>query len=88
METEVMTNPLNIYPQPLNIIEISETSPTLVEINPQPINIIEITTEPLLVKGDTGLSAYELAVVNGFTGTLQEWLDSLRVELEWSSTNW
>lgn len=31
-------------------------------------------------KGDAGVngkSAYELAVENGFTGTLQEWLDSV-----------
>jgi hypothetical protein len=28
-------------------------------------------------KGDTGLSAYEIAVENGFEGTEQEWLDSL-----------
>ena len=28
-------------------------------------------------KGDTGATAYELAKVNGFTGTVQEWLASL-----------
>ncbi len=28
--------------------------------------------------GENGLSAYELAVQNGFTGTLTEWLDSLK----------
>lgn len=28
-------------------------------------------------KGDTGYSAYEIAVKNGFTGTEQEWLDNL-----------
>lgn len=28
--------------------------------------------------GDTGLSAYDVAVANGFTGTESEWLDSLR----------
>lgn len=28
-------------------------------------------------KGDAGLSAYEIAVKNGFEGTEQEWLDSL-----------
>ncbi len=30
-----------------------------------------------VLKGDTGKSAYQLAVENGFSGTLQEWLDSL-----------
>lgn len=29
------------------------------------------------IPGDEGLSAYEVAVLNGFTGTEQEWLDSL-----------
>lgn len=32
----------------------------------------------LLDGGDTGLSAYDVAVANGFTGTETEWLDSLR----------
>lgn len=31
-------------------------------------------------KGDQGLSAYEVAVENGFTGTEEEWLDSLKAE--------
>lgn len=35
-------------------------------------------------KGDTGengLSAYELAVLNGFTGTVTEWLESLEADI-------
>ena len=31
-------------------------------------------------KGDTGLSAYELAVSQGFVGTVSEWLTSLKVK--------
>lgn len=31
-------------------------------------------------KGDSGLSAYQIAVKNGFVGTEQEWLDSLKGE--------
>lgn len=31
------------------------------------------------IKGDDGLSAYEVAVKNGFEGTEQEWLDSLNI---------
>lgn len=30
------------------------------------------------LKGDTGASAYEIAVANGFEGTEQEWIDSLK----------
>lgn len=29
-------------------------------------------------KGDPGLSAYQLAVLQGFEGTIDEWLDSLK----------
>ena len=32
------------------------------------------------VKGEDGESAYEIAVANGFEGTEQEWLDSLKGE--------
>lgn len=31
--------------------------------------------------GQQGLSAYQVAVVNGFVGTEEEWLDSLKAEL-------
>lgn len=33
-------------------------------------------------KGDPGKSAYEIAVKNGFIGTEQEWLESLKVSSE------
>lgn len=39
-------------------------------------DVIKYVIENVL-KGDTGKSAYQLAVENGFSGTLQEWLDSL-----------
>ena len=32
----------------------------------------------ILVKGDQGLSAYEVALKNGFVGTEEEWLESLK----------
>ncbi len=35
-------------------------------------------TLQVIQRGDEGASAYEVAVQNGFTGTEQEWLDSLR----------
>jgi len=52
---------------------------------------IDVITTPVQIKGDTGetgLSAYELAVQNGFVGTEQEWLESLKGIIEWSSTDW
>lgn len=36
--------------------------------------------------GPPGLSAYQVAVQNGFVGTEQEWLQSLGKQ--WDSTNW
>lgn len=35
---------------------------------------------PKNYRGDKGLSAYEIAVLHGFVGTEQEWLDSLKVQ--------
>lgn len=34
------------------------------------------------VQGPTGISAYQVAVNNGFTGTEQEWLESLRANVD------
>ncbi len=35
------------------------------------------------------LSAYDIAVSQGFEGSIQEWLESLKSnEILWSSTNW
>lgn len=42
----------------------------------------EIVPEGIITRGeqgDPGASAYEIAVAEGFTGTEQEWLDSLKV---------
>lgn len=36
-----------------------------------------VTNADLGVRGDPGLSAYEVAVQEGFTGTIKEWLESL-----------
>lgn len=37
-------------------------------------------------KGEKGESAYQLAIQNGFVGTEQDWLESLKKQ--WNSTNW
>lgn len=64
----------------------------VIEITPQPTTIIEINSSPVPIKGDKGdtgeegLSAYEVAVQNGFVGTELEWLESLKIQ--WNSTNW
>lgn len=38
------------------------------------------------IQGVNGLSAYQIAVNNGFVGTEQDWLDGLKTQ--WDSTNW
>lgn len=41
---------------------------------------------PLGPPGLPGASAYEIALENGFDGTEQEWLESLK--FQWNTTNW
>jgi hypothetical protein len=38
------------------------------------------------LQGPIGLSAYQVALSNGFIGTEQDWLESLKKQ--WNSTNW
>ena len=38
------------------------------------------------LQGPIGLSAYQVALSNGFVGTEQEWLESLKKQ--WNSTSW
>ena len=65
------------------------TTITNIELITQPITIIELNTSPVPIKGNTGMSAYEIAVKNGFVGSEQDWLDSLKTNaIEWSSNNW
>ena len=48
-----------------------------VELN---IGEVGISPERVPEKGDDGLSAYEIALKNGFVGTEEEWLESLKGE--------
>lgn len=60
-------------------------------INVIPPNNKEIllSSSPVLLSGEKGKSAYEIALDNGFAGSEQEWLDSLKMNsIEWNSTNW
>jgi hypothetical protein len=38
------------------------------------------------LQGPIGLSAYQVALSNGFVGTEQDWLESLKKQ--WNSTSW
>ena len=60
-------------------VEITEVTPVTV--------VVPTVTQPSVVEVNVarhGLSAYELAVLNGFVGTESEWLDSLHADTEGS----
>lgn len=69
-----------------DIIEISHTTQEIIEVQDVFEEIITITESPQEgtggggSDGEDGLSAYELAVQEGFVGTLEEWLASLQGE--------
>jgi len=80
----------NIYPsQKITIIPPTEI-PVVVDMSNSETYVVDvvspikidtlITTIPVNIKGDegeSGKSAYEVAVDNGFIGTEEEWLESL-----------
>ena len=45
------------------------------------------TDEIIITKGDKGDSAYEVAVKNGYEGTEDEWLESLKADIEADKIN-
>ena len=48
----------------------------------KPFTYDDFTPEQLeKLKGEDGKSAYEVAIDNGFEGTEQEWLESLKAEV-------
>lgn len=57
-----------------DVIEVISGRTPTVEISEQPVTVVEVATVP----GVRGLSAYEVAVANGFVGTETEWLASLQ----------
>lgn len=66
---------VTVTEQPPIEVQITEPTgpPTIVEV-PVP-EVVEVE-----VSGPAGLTAYELAVEQGFSGTLQDWFDSLKGE--------
>ncbi|MDD5360408.1 MAG: hypothetical protein PHI79_03420 [Sulfurovaceae bacterium] len=69
----------------INITPEGESSISVKQEAPNPIKISEA--------GSQGLSAYDIAVLNGYIGTQEEWLESLKAdgtaEMQWTSTpNW
>ena len=63
---------------PVNISTININTTSLpVEIITNVPKELQITSIPVNLKGDTGMSAYQVALGNGFVGTETEWLNSL-----------
>lgn len=60
-----------ILDQTLTEVEIQVTDSEGVSVTS-----LVVATGPQGLKGDPGFSAYELAKIHGYTGTLQEWLES------------
>lgn len=63
------------------IVVLHQEEPAIVVLARDPDNYIQGSPGP------PGLSAYQLAVNNGFTGTEQNWLDSLG-NTQWIITDW
>lgn len=66
------------------------SEPTIVVLQEEESAILVLARDPDNYiqgpPGPPGLSAYQVAVQNGFVGTEQEWLQSLGKQ--WNSTNW
>lgn len=78
---------IEIIPNPKKTIEIVPTSGNSVTIEPKEKKVIEISKA-----GSQGLSAYDIAVLHGFIGTEEEWLENIGSggddEMYWTSNNW
>ena len=48
--------------------------------------LVSLIANAIDIRGSEGKSAYQVAVQNGFVGTEQEWLDSLKQQ--WIITDW
>lgn len=68
--TTVITQNTNNYKTVIDVVNRSMSTNVVVG------NKFFTTTIDIL-KGDNGKSAYEIAVLNGFVGTEQEWITSL-----------
>ena len=70
--------------EPKTLIISDDCSESTIVIN----EIVAPVTIEVCDLGAEGLSAYQIALKNGFVGTEQEWLESLRGEFMWQTSNW
>lgn len=67
-----MLNNIRITPTPKKQINITPAGEKSISLKPQEAKVIKISEA-----GSQGLSAYDIAVLHGFIGTQEEWLESL-----------
>ena len=65
------------------MIEVDVLGVSEIQVELPRTSAVEVETEKtaICVRGKDGLSAYEVAVKNGYVGTEQEWLESLAVKI-------
>lgn len=77
-DTETRTFSIELYP-PENAILDQTLTEVKIEVTDESgvaVTSLVVATGPRGVKGDPGLSAYELAKLQGYTGTLEEWIQT------------
>lgn len=76
-DTETRAFSIQLYP-PENAIldqQLTEVEIQVIDSEGSAVTSLVVATGPRGVKGDPGLSSYELAKLQGFTGTLEEYIE-------------
>lgn len=77
-DTQSRTFGIELYPPENAILDqtLTEIDILVTDESGTAITSLVVATGPRGVKGDPGLSAYELAKLQGFSGTLSDWINS------------
>lgn len=77
-DTETRTFSIELYPPENAILDqtLTEVDILVTDESGTAVTSLVVATGPRGVKGDPGLSAYELAKLQGYTGTLEEWIQT------------
>lgn len=75
-DTEARTFGIELYPPENAILDqtLTEVDILVTDESGTAVTSLVVATGPRGLKGDPGLSAYELAKLQGFEGTLEEWI--------------
>lgn len=77
-DTETRTFGIELYPPENAILDqtLTEVDILVTDESGTAVTSLVVATGPRGVKGDPGLSAYELAKLQGYPGTLEDWLQT------------